>query len=425
MFSQHYPFKTEWGPMHWGHADSADLLSWRRLPVAIAPSEPYDLEMGCWSGSAADDGGTLRLVYTAASGAKAETQAVCTAWAPNGLGFAKSPRNPVIAGPPAGFTKDFRDPRVFRYGDSWRLVVGGSREGRGCVLLYESADFESWRHLGVLAESDGSWGHMWECPDLFPLGDRWVLVVSPMGVPGDGSRALIGRLEEDGKRFVIEEAQNLDLGPDFYAPQTMEGPDGRRILIGWMDHWKSPEPPTVAAGWRGAMTLPRVLRPGPGGKGLSIEPVEELAAWHGEELDLSPGGRCRAGAAEIEASLPGGGPGLELTLMGSADGSRGVFLSWNGGTGELEIDPSRSGPASRKPFRIKVPVEGGRAALRVVADRSSVEVFAGNPPSRAASCLAFPAPGDDFISARASGAGPGAVRLRGFRLAPPRLPGPA
>jgi len=423
MFSQHYPYSGEWGPMHWGHADSSDLLAWRRLPVALAPSEPYDLTMGCWSGSAVADGDRLSLVYTSATGAKAERQAVCVATSPAGGEFVKHPKNPVIPGPPEGFTSDFRDPRAFRYGNAWRVVVGASRAGKGCVLLYESPDLASWRLLGVLAESDGSLGHMWECPDLFPLGERWVLVVSPMGVPGVGSMALLGRLEDSGARFVIEETRVLDFGPDFYAPQTMEGPAGRRILIGWMDHWKSPDPPTLASGWRGAMTVPRVLRPGPGGRGLAIEPVEELKSWRHEGGDIAVGGKFCAGAADIEVELSaekGSNGRLEMTLRGSPDGTRGVSLAWSAATGEVLLDPSRSGPAARKPCRMTAPARGGKLRLRAVLDRCSVEVFAGSPPDSVLSCLVFPAPGDDYLSVAVTGNGLRMAAFRAWKLAPPR-----
>ena len=63
LFFQHYPYDSVWGPMHWGHAKSKDLVHWEALPVALAPSEEYD-QSGCYSGSAIEKDGKLYLLYT-------------------------------------------------------------------------------------------------------------------------------------------------------------------------------------------------------------------------------------------------------------------------------------------------------------------------------------------------------------------------
>jgi len=420
LFYQHNPYSPAPDrPMHWGHADSTDLLRWRHLPIALAPSEPYDAGMGCWSGSAVEDAGRLRLVYTGAR--KIEEQVVCLASGDDGTSFSKDPANPVIAGPPEGFSRDFRDPRVFRWGARWRVVIGASRNGCGCVLLYESEDLRSWFYLGVLAANDGSRGTMWECPDLFPLGDRWVLVVSPLGMPGVGSLAMIGRLADDGKRLEVEEDQILDFGHDFYAPQTMEGTGGRRIMIAWMDRWNSPEPPTVAGGWRGAMTLPREIRPGPGGKGLAIRPVEELAAWR-VPLPLQAPGEIEAETADVVVELdsdPALGGELEIVFRGSRDGAEGTRVTYAAGLDEVEVDPTKSGTAARGPRRMAGRRAGGRVLLRAVLDRCSLEVFAGDPPTGSLSTLIFPRPGDLRIAVRTQGKGIRVRRLEAFRLTEP------
>jgi beta-fructofuranosidase len=417
VFAQHNPAAPDnKSHMHWSHAESADLLRWSHLAVALSPDMPFD-SSGCWSGSAAEDSGRLHLVYSGVRGEKVEFQAVCLATSPDGVKFAKHAGNPVIPGPPPGFSHDFRDPRVFRHGGMWRIVIGSSRDGRGCALLYESSDLVGWKLLGPLATSDGTRGTMWECPDFFMLGGRGVLVVSPIGVPGVGSMALIGRMEEDATRLEVEEVVVLDFGPDFYAPQTMEGPDGRRIMIGWMDHWGAPEPPTVTAGWRGALTIPRVIRPGPGGRGLVIEPVAELAVARGTP-GLDGRGSISAETADVEVELEAATPGsgrFELILRGSPDGSRGTRITFAAGDDALVLDRTRSGRVPGGISRIAAAKSGKRIKFRVVLDACSVEVFVGDPPTVPCSALIFPEPGDKILSARVTGNG---VGLAGFRAWP-------
>ena len=66
FFYQFNPYSGFWGKMHWGHAVSDDLLHWTQLPMALAPSEPYDdhPQGGCFSGSAIEKDGKLYVAYT-------------------------------------------------------------------------------------------------------------------------------------------------------------------------------------------------------------------------------------------------------------------------------------------------------------------------------------------------------------------------
>jgi beta-fructofuranosidase len=171
IFYQHNPYEPGWGAMHWGHALSRDLVRYEHRPVALAPSEPYESPGGgCFSGSAVDDGGTLTLIYTST----ADHQAQSIATSADGVHFEKYAGNPVIpAPPPQGNGSDFRDPKVWRHDGAWWMVVG-SRDGElGNVLLYRSDDLRNWDFVSVLCQSDGTQGRMWECPDLYPLADRY------------------------------------------------------------------------------------------------------------------------------------------------------------------------------------------------------------------------------------------------------------
>jgi len=109
-----------------------------------------------------------------------------------------------------------------------------------------------------------------------------------------------------------------------------------------------------------------------------------------------------------------------MTLRGSPDGSRGARIFWSAATGEVLLDPSKSGPAARKPYRMAAPALDGKVRLRIVLDRCSVEVFAGSPSTSVLSCVIFPGPGDDIFSATVAGSGLKMVAFRAWRLAPPR-----
>ena len=142
--------------------------------------------------------------------------------------------------------------------------------------MYTSPDLLAWRYLGVAAESDGTMGDMWECPDLFPLGDGddHVLIISPMNMGTTKTMYLTGKLSYETGKFDYGYAERLDYGFDFYAPQTLVDGQGRRILMGWMNIWGAQMPEQVN-GWMGAFTLPRELTLAEDGT-LRMQPVAEL-----------------------------------------------------------------------------------------------------------------------------------------------------
>jgi beta-fructofuranosidase len=134
LFYQHNPFKPEWGAMHWGHAYSRDMVHWKHEPIALAPSEAYDLDEkgGCFSGSAVDNQGVLTLIYTGRVNCEGEPiETVCIAESRDGVHFEKHRANPVISQPPDTGSRNFRDPKVWRHEDYWYLIAGTCKNGRG------------------------------------------------------------------------------------------------------------------------------------------------------------------------------------------------------------------------------------------------------------------------------------------------------
>lgn len=251
VFFQHNPFAAKWDTMHWGHAVSKDLVHWEELPIALYPTEPYENSEGCFSGSALVKDGVLYLMYTAVSKELGQTQ--CIATSRDGRTFEKYAGNPVIAQSPVDpVSKDFRDPKIFPYkDDGYRMVCGAGIGGEASVLLYRSDDLLHWEYMGPIFQSR-DFGPVPECPDLFELDGKWVLVFSRM----DESRAsqfIVGRF--DGASFTPESYQIVEKGKDFYAPQTFLDPKGRRILIGWLHGWERETPPDAVRA--GALTIPR------------------------------------------------------------------------------------------------------------------------------------------------------------------------
>jgi beta-fructofuranosidase len=269
MFYQYYPYAAEWGPMHWGHARSKDLVHWETLPVALTPDEAED---GCFSGSAVVYEDKLWLIYTGhhltdPADSEAFYQDQNLAWSEDGVHFVKYEGNPVLQ-VPADNTKHFRDPKVWQEAGNFYMVLGSQgKDGLGRALLYQSKDLKQWEKVSVLAKAANvkSEGYMWECPDFFPLMGQDVLLMSPQGVEAQGDRFrnlnqtgyMLGQVTDD-KAFIRGQFEEIDHGHDFYATQTMLAPDGRRIMVAWMNAWDSPMYEKTD-GWAGALTIPREL----------------------------------------------------------------------------------------------------------------------------------------------------------------------
>ena len=277
MFYQYYPYESKWGPMHWGHAVSENLLDWTYLPAALAPDEPYDKD-GCFSGSAVTltDGKHL-LMYTGITkerqedGSYKDIQRQCLAIG-DGITYEKYSKNPVIDETklPKGCSRfDFRDPKIWQKEDGTYACVIGNRptDGSGQILLFTSKNGLECKFENVLIENNNRFGKMWECPDFFKLDGKWILLTSPQDMlaegleydNGNGTLCMIGNLDEKTNTFKEESNQSIDYGIDFYAPQTVLTSDGRRIMIGWMQNWETCSIRSEQEPWFGQMSLPREL----------------------------------------------------------------------------------------------------------------------------------------------------------------------
>jgi len=384
-FFQHYPYAPKWElPMHWGHVVSDDLVHWEYLPIALVPDQNY--ETGCFSGSAVDNNGELTLVYTADNANHKPMQTQCVAFSKDGIVFEKYERNPVIYGPPEGYTDDFRDPKVFRHGDKWYLVAGSSKDGKGCILLYSSGDLINWTFEGQACKSNGEQGLMWECPDLFELDGTWVLVTSPMKMKNSKNIFITGVMDFNSSSFIQKNHREIDLGPEFYAAQTFKDDKNRRILIAWMNMWGG-EDPTKKNSWAGALTFPRELfiRDGE----IWQKPVDEIQLLRKKQLWNGPavlgGGegrddivkKVKGDCLEISFTLPAASSGVfKAYLRASADLKERTVLSYDFAVREFTVDITHSGNTGGAAV-VRIPNESGEKNIpvHILVDRSSVEFF--------------------------------------------------
>ncbi|WP_046174878.1 glycoside hydrolase family 32 protein [Domibacillus indicus] len=389
LFYQYYPYDSKWGPMHWGHAKSRDLVHWEHLPVALAPSEPYDSGdvqgYGCFSGSAVVDGNDLVLIYTGHVDGNSPMQVQCIATSKDGVSFEKYEQNPVIAQFPVDGSPDFRDPKVWKHEDKWYMVVGTKKDGKGKAVLYVSKDLKNWEYKGVTAESDGTQGDMWECPDLFPINDTHVLIVSPMyGTQNEKPFYVVGDMDYDQGIFTQKSYKTLDYGFDFYAPQTLIDEKGRRIMIGWMEKWLT-KMPSQEHGWAGAMTIPRELVI-ESGNILKQKPMDELKTLRTDYYNLSnfevtdlrvisnsyePVSETiiDVNVKETDASVFG------IQLRCSQDGKEKTEILLDLDKKEIVMDREYSGIGEKGISKAPLVEKDGKINLRIFMDTTSVEVF--------------------------------------------------
>lgn len=273
IFYQYHPYSADWGPMHWGHARSKDLVHWESLPLALAPDTQAD-EDGCFSGSAIVKDDVLYLIYTGHhyyddGDPDHFWQNQNLAYSTDGINFTKYENNPIIASAPEDNTHHFRDPKVWEKDGKYYMILGSQgKDGVGRAITYRSDDLKEWQYLGEIAKANGltTEGFMWECPDFFELAGKDILLLSPQGIEAQGQKYLnlfqtgyfVGNFDYSTNTFEHGGFTELDHGHDFYATQTTLAPDGRRLVFGWMDMWES-EFPEKADGWAGALTLPREL----------------------------------------------------------------------------------------------------------------------------------------------------------------------
>jgi sucrose-6-phosphate hydrolase SacC (GH32 family) len=373
LFYQHNPYGDDWGHMHWGHVRSKDLVHWEHLPIALWPAQSQG-EQHVFSGCAAvTRKGQVLLLYTSI-GNREPQQWAAVPEDDDLVRWKKHPVNPIMTEKLHGKTKvhEWRDPYVFEHGGRTYAVLGGnlnaSKGGQAVVNLYRAEDeaLTKWAYLGVLfTHPDRAVANI-ECPLLFKLKDKWVLMVSPHGPV----HYFVGELDEKTLKFRPERRGVVDPG-HFYAPNCLQEEKGRRLLWGWVNGFPA------GRGWRHCLTLPRVLDLAPDGA-LLQRPAPELTKLRGKpfpvlKVEAVRGSQVLPGvkgdALEIVVRFePRDAKTVGLKVLRSADGKHGAAVSWDGS--QLDVAGARA--------PLKLAAGEKELKLHVFLDRMLLEVYAGD-----------------------------------------------
>ena len=406
LFYQYHPYSTQWGPMHWGHVTSGDFLKWEIEPVALAPDSEADFK-GCFSGTAIEYEGKHLLAYTGVSeNEEGEVQNQCLAFG-DGKNYKKVSSQPVITARDIPFDyvhAHFRDPKIWKRDGKIYMICGlKQKDGKGCLVMFESADVKKWTYKGVIDSSRDGLSTMWECPDISVVNGKELLIFSPQEMKenyqlgfhdGNNSIYVSGKLDYEKCIFTRERrpennytAALVDYGIDFYAPESLQLSDGRLIMTAWMQAWESYITPENYI-WSGLMTLPRELSLKNGR--LYQKPVRELEGWKSEgRAGEIAGGKneCIFKKArrhfELDLKSQAASGQINLSLAGGAEK---VMLKINLDDKSISFDRSESLVAGKIPYRkAKIRTEenaggensqtGGKFKFQIICDTCSLEVF--------------------------------------------------
>ncbi len=378
VYFQYVPDSAEGkGGKCWGHWQSPDLLKWRFTGTVLSPDDPDD-RSGVYSGCGFVKDDTLYLFYTGNVKEYGDHDYITSGRGANVIlvttkdGHNMSPKKTLLrnADYPDYCSCHVRDPKVWEENGRYHMVLGArTLDSKGCALYYISDDLEHWKYEKTMFGNDGS--YMWECPDDFTLGDRRYLSLSPQGIPHEKyvfqNVYSAGYYETDNG--TPGKYREWDCGFDFYAPQTFDAPDGRKILIGWEGIGDIPySNPTAPLGWQHCLTLPRELTVREDGVILQ-QPVREL-----EKLRLNSNDKSLTTFFKYIVTLK---TQLPFEYIGSCEGDFSIefedILKLGYRDGEFSLTfLSDSAGCGRTVRYAELPE---CSDIRVIADTSSVEIY--------------------------------------------------
>lgn len=405
LFFQYYPEAKVWGPMHWGHATSKDMVHWKEQPIALFPdslgyifSGSAVVDVNNTSGFAKDGKIPLVAIFThhnpeleKQKTGKHEYQSLAYSL-DEGKSWTKYSGNPVLPNP--GIT-DFRDPKVRWYEPQKKWIMTLATKDR--ITFYSSPDLKAWTRESEFGSDIGAHGGVWECPDLLPIPHHgkqvWALIVNiNPGGPNKGSAGQYFLGDFDGKSFkpLSTETKWLDYGADNYAAVTFSNTGNRNILLGWMSNWQyANQVPTDP--WRSANTVPRELGIKTVGKALFLvsEPVKELDNLNIKTvsqknttvkapIDLAKKTQKNAGLFKLELNAK---KIEDFAVTLSNDEGNKIIVGYDKTTNQYYIDRTNSGRTdfeegfAKKHFAPRISTSPD-LTFTLLADVASVEFFA-------------------------------------------------
>ena len=381
IFYQHHPYSWVWGPMHWGHVVSDDLIHFKYLPIALTPGDEFD-KNGCFSGTSLVKDDVLYIVYTGFILNKEDEeynkQIQCLATSEDGVHFKK--HGAIITDkdlPKEYKTTDFRDPKLtFKDGYFYLFAAAKKKTGGGSILLYKSKDLKKWEFISDILPHNSE-GIMIECVDYHE--DLNLLVYSEQCFPKDNDHCLnvssceyeIGHLNEQYKFISKKPKTLLDYGFDFYAPQVM---NDDHYLIAWLDMWGRNNP-SEKYGFAGMLTVPRKVT-------IENDFLIQTPVIYGKlqkttKIDSTYTDKISVGTIKLEIKDLGS---LSINLREGEDEVTKFYLKDN----EFYFDRSKSGEAIYGDEQDELSLKGIRKmpyykreidTIYIVLDKYSIEIF--------------------------------------------------
>ena len=428
LFYQYYD-SPNWGPMHWAHATSTDLIHWEEQPIQFYPDEYGTMYSGCAviadheTAPAIFNEGEEGLVFfiTSNGGNGSDVQKITAAYSKDGETFYKYDEGKVLINWTDDSLKNtaFRDPKVFRYENKWFMVIAG-----GPLRIYSSDDLVNWQVESVYGDLHT------ECPDLYPLvvkdennqetGEvKWVL-------DRGGRKYKIGDFKQvNGKWSFVPDEQYastnadgmgnedndgiMNFGPDSYAAMTYyRGDFGTAenfkaqdiIAINWMNTWDSgfnnaipnANGNTIFNGTYNLQLRLGIKKDSYGKYYLTQTPIDEYKILRDEanKVELNgvtinetnnPLNNFSGDSYEIVANLKPDSICSEVGFKVRTGYDQETVIKYNLENKQLTIDRLKSGVIVVEGERLNVCSQNvelnadGSIDLHIYVDRSSVEVF--------------------------------------------------
>lgn len=302
IFFQYSPDNPKGGEKDWGHYSTKDFINYEFSGVFMKPDLPEDVS-GVYSGCAYVEDNKMYIYYTGNVKHPGDYDYILEGRESNTIlvtskdGIAASEKRVLLRSQdyPDSLSLHVRDPKVWCQDGVYYMTLGArTKKDEGCVILFKSDDKVNWKFSHFIEKAN--YGYMWECPDLFYVGDKQFLSVSPQGVEAQEYRfqniyqsgyfTAKADLLADGKS--LGEFTEWDYGFDFYAPQTYVDENKRVILIAWMG---MPDAEyghdiSIEDGWQHMLSLPRELVYDSKSGKLIQKPIAEIKELRERKIDI-------------------------------------------------------------------------------------------------------------------------------------------